>query len=97
MFPVYKLVFSYSSGIGNLPDAVLTALSNHKDLGIHSEMFAGGVIDLVKKGAITNAKKPLHTGRIVTSFLIGSKKLYDFVHDNPMIGVWNAIESCALF
>ena len=73
-------------GIGNIPDAVLASLTNHKDLGVHSEMFAGGVVDLVEKGCITNTNKPLHTGRMVGSFLIGTKKLYDFVHNNPFIG-----------
>lgn len=73
-------------GIGNIPDAVLNALHNHKDLGIHSEMFADGVVDLVAKGCVTNAKKVIHKGRIVGSFLIGTKKLYDFVDNNPFIG-----------
>jgi len=72
-------------GIGSIPDAVLAALKNHKDLGIHSEMFAGGVIDLVKKGAITNNKKTLNTGKIISSFLIGPKELYDFVDNNPFL------------
>uniref|UniRef100_A0A1B6MKB3 Uncharacterized protein n=1 Tax=Graphocephala atropunctata TaxID=36148 RepID=A0A1B6MKB3_9HEMI len=72
-------------GIGSIPDAVLAALHNHKDLGIHSEMFAGGVIDLVKKGAITNNNKTLHKGKIISSFLIGPKELYDFVDNNPFI------------
>lgn len=74
------------TGIGNIPDAVLNALHNHQDLGIHSEMFADGVVDLVKKGCVTNAKKVIHKGRIVGSFLIGTKKLYDFVDNNPFIG-----------
>lgn len=73
-------------GIGNIPDAVLNALHSHKDLGIHSEMFADGVVDLVEKGCVTNAKKTIHKGRIVGSFLIGTKKLYDFVDNNPFIG-----------
>lgn len=72
-------------GIGNIPDAVLNALHNHKDLGIHSEMFANGVVDLVAKGCVTNDKKTIHRGRIVGSFLIGTKKLYDFVDNNPFI------------
>lgn len=72
-------------GIGNIPDAVLNALHNHKDLGIHSEMFAGGVVDLVNKGCVTNDKKTYHRGRIVGSFMIGTKKLYDFVDNNPFI------------
>lgn len=72
-------------GIGNIPDAVLAQLHNHKDLGIHSEMFAGGVVDLVKKGCVTNDKKVIHRGRIVGSFLVGTKELYDFVDNNPFI------------
>lgn len=73
-------------GIGSIPDAVLAELHNHKDLGIHSEMFADGVVDLVKNGAVTNNKKVIHKGRIVGSFLIGTQKLYDFVDNNPFIG-----------
>lgn len=73
-------------GIGSIPDAVLLALQNHKDLGIHSEMFSDGVVTLVERGCITNAKKTIHRGRIVASFLIGSRKLYDFVDNNPFIG-----------
>lgn len=72
-------------GIGNIPDAVLAALHNHQDLGIHSEMFANGVVDLVEKGCVTNSKKKRHTGRIVGSFLIGNQRLYDFVNNNPSI------------
>lgn len=72
-------------GIGSIPDAVLSALHGHKDLGIHSEMFADGVVDLVKTGAVTNNKKTIHKGRIVGSFLIGTQKLYDFVDNNPFI------------
>ncbi|XP_037948020.1 4-hydroxybutyrate coenzyme A transferase-like [Teleopsis dalmanni] len=72
-------------GIGSIPDAVLNALHNHKDLGIHSEMFANGVVDLVKKGCVTNSKKKMHQGRIVGSFLIGNQALYDFVNNNPFI------------
>ncbi|EEB17172.1 4-hydroxybutyrate coenzyme A transferase, putative, partial [Pediculus humanus corporis] len=72
-------------GIGNIPDAVLLSLTNHKDLGIHTEMFSAGVIDLMEKGCITNNMKPIHRGKIVSSFLIGPKKLYDFVHNNPIV------------
>jgi len=72
-------------GIGSIPDAVLLMLHNHKDLGIHSEMFANGVTQLVKKGCVTNSKKTIHTGRIVGSFLIGDQNLYDFVNNNPFI------------
>lgn len=72
-------------GIGSIPDAVLASLKNHKDLGIHSEMFADGVIDLVELGAVSNSNKTKHPGRLVGSFLIGSKRLYDFVNDNPYV------------
>ncbi|XP_066252958.1 4-hydroxybutyrate coenzyme A transferase [Euwallacea similis] len=72
-------------GIGSIPDAVLSALTNHKDLGIHSEMFAAGVVDLVNRGCITNNRKIIHKGRIVGSFLIGTQDLYDFVDNNPFI------------
>lgn len=72
-------------GIGAIPDAVLSCLNNHKDLGVHTEMFSDGVIPLVKNGVITNAYKVKNRGRIVTGFVIGTKKLYDFVDDNPNI------------
>lgn len=75
-------------GIGSIPDAVLSQLHNHKDLGIHSEMFANGVVDLVKAGAVTNRMKKMHQGRIVGSFLIGNQALYDFVNDNPFIEMY---------
>lgn len=76
----------FFAGIGALPDAVLSNLTHHKDLGIHSEMFSVGVIDLVRRGCITNNKKTIHKGKIISSFLIGTKPLYDFVHNNPLIG-----------
>lgn len=72
-------------GIGSIPDAVLTCLKKHKNLGIHSEMFADGVIDLVELGCVSNHNKSKHRGRIVGSFLIGTDRLYDFVHDNPYV------------
>lgn len=72
-------------GIGAIPNAVLEALSGHKDLGIHSEMFSDGVIDLYKKGAITGKFKKKHPGKIVSSFCIGSQQLYDFIDDNPEV------------
>lgn len=72
-------------GIGNIPNAVLSVLGNHKDLGIHTEMFSDGVIPLVEKGVITGRFKKKHRGKIVSTFLYGSKKLYDFVDDNPLI------------
>jgi len=70
-------------GIGAIPDAVLKALDQHKDLGIHTEMFSNGILDLMKSGAITNAYKKKHPGKIVSSFAIGSKELYQEIHDNP--------------
>lgn len=70
-------------GIGAIPDAVLSFLTDKKDLGIHSEMFADGVIDLVKKGVITNRKKFTNKGKLVASFIMGTKEVYDFIDDNP--------------
>ena len=72
-------------GIGAIPDAVLGFLQHKRDLGIHTELFSDGVIDLVEAGVITNARKTLHPGKIVAGFIIGTKRLYDFVHDNPII------------
>lgn len=72
-------------GIGGIPDAVLSCLGGHKDLGIHTEMFSDGVIPLVESGVITNKFKKKHRGKIVTGFAIGTRKLYDFVDDNPMV------------
>jgi 4-hydroxybutyrate CoA-transferase len=72
-------------GIGAIPDAVLKYLYNKKDLGIHSELFSDGVIDLVDAGVMTNARKTLHTGKIVAGFIIGSRRLYSWVDDNPLI------------
>ena len=72
-------------GIGAIPDAVLSCLHNHKDLGIHTEMFSDGVIPLVEKGIITNKYKKKHPDKIVTGFAVGTKKLYDFIDDNPQV------------
>ncbi len=72
-------------GIGAIPDAVLGFLGNHRDLGIHTEMFSDGVIPLVEKDVITNKFKTKHKDVMVSGFLLGSKKLYDFVHDNPIV------------
>ena len=73
------------TGIGTIPDAVLASLTNHKELGVHTEMLSDGVIPLIEKGVITNQHKKKHRGKTVTSFLVGSRKLYDFVDDNPSI------------
>lgn len=70
-------------GIGAIPDAVLSFLGDKKDLGIHSEMFSDGVVDLARKGIITNKKKTIDQGKFVSCFLMGTKKLYDFVNSNP--------------
>jgi 4-hydroxybutyrate CoA-transferase len=72
-------------GIGAIPDAVLKYLFDKKDLGIHTELFSDGVIDLVDAGVLTNARKTIHTGKIVAGFIIGTRRLYDWVDDNPMI------------
>jgi 4-hydroxybutyrate CoA-transferase len=72
-------------GIGAIPDAVLRRLHGKGDLGIHTEMFSDGVVDLVAAGAITNRLKNVHRGRIVTSFVNGSEKVYRFVNDNPFV------------
>lgn len=72
-------------GIGTIPDFVLKNLTNHKNLGLHTEMFSDGVIPLIENGTINNTKKKKVNGYCVTSFLIGTKKLYDFVDDNPIV------------
>ncbi|MBO1254415.1 GNAT family N-acetyltransferase [Alteromonas sp. 5E99-2] len=72
-------------GIGKVPDAVLGALVNHQDLGVHSEMITDGMIDLIKSGVINNRKKTFHPGKCVVSFCIGSQRLYDFVHNNAHV------------
>ena len=74
-------------GIGNIPDQVLKNLHGHKHLGLHTEMFSDGVVPLIEKGIIDNSKKKLNPGRSVTSFLTGTRRLYDFVDDNPSIVV----------
>ncbi len=72
-------------GIGSIPNAVLTFLDGFKNLGIHTEMFSDGVIRLVEEGVITNAQKSIHRGKIVASFVMGSRKLYDFIDNNPFV------------
>ncbi len=73
------------TGIGAIPDAVLKELTNHKDLGVHTELFADGVIDLVERGVINGERKSIHTGKIVAGFLLGTQRLYSFADDNPII------------
>jgi 4-hydroxybutyrate CoA-transferase len=72
-------------GIGAIPDAVLKYLYDKKDLGVHTELFSDGVIDLVEAGVLTNARKTLHPGKIIAGFILGNKRLYDWVHNNPLI------------
>lgn len=72
-------------GIGAIPDAVLKFLTGKHDLGIHTEMFSDGVVSLVEAGVITNRRKTIHRGKMIATFLMGTRKLYDFVDDNPMV------------
>jgi acyl-CoA hydrolase len=72
-------------GIGAIPNAVLACLTKHKNLGIHSEMFSDGILPLVKSGVINGANKMEHQHQIVGSFVIGTQKIFDFIHENPMV------------
>ena len=74
-------------GIGSIPNAVLGMLGNHKDLGVHSEMFADGILPLFDKGVVNGRNKNIDKGKMVATFLMGSKKLYDFVDDNPGVAM----------
>ncbi|MDZ7807909.1 MAG: acetyl-CoA hydrolase/transferase C-terminal domain-containing protein [Gracilimonas sp.] len=74
-------------GIGAIPNAVLKSLTGHKNLGIHTEMFTDGVIDLVESGVITGKKKKIHPGKIVSGFVMGTRKTYDFIDDNPAVAM----------
>ena len=72
-------------GIGGIPDAVLAFLTDHRDLGIHSEVISDGVVDLVERGVVTGARKTINRGKVVVAFLNGSRRLYDFADNNPML------------
>jgi acyl-CoA hydrolase len=74
-------------GIGAIPNAVLAQLGNHKNLGVHTEMFADGVLELVDKGVINGSNKVTDRGKLVSTFLMGSQKCYDFIDDNPMVAM----------
>ena len=74
-------------GIGAIPNAVLTMLGNHKDLGVHSEMFSDGILPLVEKGIVNGRNKKIDKGKMVATFLMGSKDLYDFIDDNPGVAM----------
>ncbi len=73
------------TGIGAVPETLLTYLKDHKDLGIHSEMFSDGVIDLMQSGVINGARKTLHPYKAVAGFVLGTKRLFEFIHNNPAI------------
>jgi acetyl-CoA hydrolase len=72
-------------GIGGIPDAVLHFLQDRKHLGVHTEMFSDGMVELIEQGVVTNERKTLHPGKIVASFVLGSRSLFDFVHNNPIV------------
>jgi len=72
-------------GIGGIPDAVLCHLRDRRHLGVHSEMFSDGMVELVERGVVTNERKTLHPGKIIASFVLGEKPLFDFIHNNPIV------------
>jgi len=72
-------------GIGGIPNAVLSYLTNHKDLGVHTEMFSEGIVDLVEKGVVNGSKKKVNPYKIISGFAMGTRRLYDFMDDNPEI------------
>jgi len=72
-------------GIGGIPDAVLHYLRDRKHLGVHTEMFSDGMVELVEQGIVTNEKKTLHAGKIIASFVLGTRPLFDFMHNNPIV------------
>lgn len=72
-------------GIGSIPDAVLASLKGHKNLGVHTEMFSDGLIPLIESGVVNNSRKKVHPDKVVSSFAMGTRKLYDFMDDNPLI------------
>ena len=75
-------------GIGAIPSAVLRYLGDKRDLGVHTEMFTDGLLPLIENGNITNKYKAEHPGKIVTSFVMGTKKLYEFINDNPGVAFY---------
>lgn len=70
-------------GIGAIPDAMLACLHDHRDLGVHTEMFSDGLLPLIEKGVVNNSRKHIHPHKTVSGFALGSRRLYDIVHDNP--------------
>ncbi len=76
------------AGIGAIPNAVLSLLEDHHDLGVHTELVSDGMVDLFERGVITGTAKTLHPGKIVTTFALGTRRLYDFLEDNPAVEFW---------
>ena len=74
-------------GIGGIPNAAMQFLNNHKNLGVHTEMFTSAILPLIENGVINGMKKKTHPGKIVSAFAMGNRKLYDFIHDNPMVAM----------
>lgn len=74
-------------GIGSIPNAALKALTHHRDLGIHTEMFSDGLLPLIESGVVNNMRKKIAPGKVVSSFAIGSQRLYDYMHDNPSLAM----------
>jgi acyl-CoA hydrolase len=72
------------TGIGGIPEAVLLALRNHKDLGVHSEMFSDEIIDLIEQGVVNNERKTIHPHKVIAGFVLGTRRLFDFIHNNPI-------------
>ena len=77
-------------GIGAIPDAVLVALKDHQDLGVHTEMFSDGIIELIESGVINGAKKKVHPDKVVGTFVLGKRRLYDYIDDNPFFVMLDA-------
>ncbi len=76
-------------GIGAVPDAVLAALKNHRHLGVHTEMWSDGLLPLLECGAVDNSRKVIHPGRTVSGFVVGTRRVYDYVDDNPTVGQYD--------
>jgi len=72
------------TGIGTIPDSVLLELEHHRDLGVHTEMLSDGIVGLIERGVVNGVRKTIHRGKVLTSFAVGSQRLYDFIDDNPM-------------
>lgn len=82
--PLVPNAATLQMGIGGIPDAVLRQLDGHRNLGVHTELFSDGVMQMIEAGVITNARKSLHSGKVVAGFTIGTQQLYRYIHDNPI-------------